>query len=90
MAVSTSVPLSPGEDVQVQFTLPDHKEPFLAESRICWLKTGHLGVLFVSFSQGHKSELQGWLSQKLEETLPDSVVENVQKAEGRFTPTLVG
>jgi hypothetical protein len=90
MAVSTSVPLSPGEDVQVQFTLPDHKEPFLAESRICWLKTGHLGVLFVSFSQGHKSELQGWLSQKLEETLPDSVVENVQKAEGRFTPALVG
>ena len=90
MAVSTSVPLNAGEDVQVQFTLPDHKAPFLAESKICWLKTGHLGVRFVSFSQGHKSELQGWLSRKLEEMLPNGVVENVQKVEGRSIPTLVG
>jgi CheY-like chemotaxis protein len=67
MAVSTFVPLSPGEEVQVQFTLPDHKVPFLAESRICWLKTGQLGVRFVSFLGERKSELQDWLSQKLEE-----------------------
>jgi PilZ domain len=79
MAVSTSVPLSAGEDVQVQFTLPGHKAPFLAESKICWLKTGHLGVRFVSFSQGHKSDLQGWLSRKLEEMLPASVA-------GKFQP----
>jgi hypothetical protein len=76
--------------VQVQFTLPGHKEPFLAESRICWLKTGYLGVRFVSFSQGHKSELQGWLSRKLEEMLPDSVAGNFHKVEGRSIPTLVG
>jgi hypothetical protein len=75
--------------VQVQFTLPGHKEPFLTESRICWLKTGYLGVRFVSFSQGHKSELQGWLSRKLEETLPDSVAVNFQKVEGSPVPTLV-
>jgi hypothetical protein len=90
MAVSTSVALSPGEDVQVQFTLPGHKEPFLAESRICWSKTGHLGVRFVSFSQGHKSELQGWLSRKLEETFPESVAGKFPKAEGCSIPTLVG
>jgi CheY-like chemotaxis protein len=42
MAVSTFVPLSAGEEVQVQFTLPDHKVPFLAESKIRWWKTGHL------------------------------------------------
>jgi CheY-like chemotaxis protein len=92
MAVSTPVSLSPGEDVQVQFALPDHKVPFLAESRICWLKTGYLGVRFVSFSQGHKSELQGWLSRKLEETLPGSVAENfrIRKVEGCSIPTLVG
>jgi len=92
MAVSTSVPLSPGEDVQVQFTLPGHKAPFLAESRVCWLKTGYLGVRFVSFSQGHKSELQGWLSRKLEERLPDSVAGHfrIRKVEGCSMPTLVG
>jgi ActR/RegA family two-component response regulator len=79
IAVSTSVLLNPGECVKVQFTLPDHKAPFLAESRICWLRTGYLGVRFVSVSQVHKSELQGWLSRKLEEMLPDSVA-------GKFRP----
>jgi CheY-like chemotaxis protein len=90
MAVSTIVPLSAGEDVQVQFTLPGHKTPFVAESRICWLKTGLLGVRFVSFSQGHKSELQGWLSLKLEAMLPDSVAGKFQKVEGHSIPTLGG
>ena len=86
MAVSTSVPLSPGEDVQIQFTLPDHKAPFLAESKICWLNTGQLGVRFVSFSQGHKSDLQGWLSRKLEEMLPNSVAEHFQKVKVKDSP----
>ena len=79
MAVSGFVPLIAGEDVQVQFTLPDHKVPFVAESRICWWKSGHLGVRFVSLSQEHKSELQGWLSQKLEEMLPESVAGKFRK-----------
>ena len=30
MAVSTSVALSPGEDVQVQFTLPGHQSAILS------------------------------------------------------------
>jgi len=82
MAVSTFVPLSPGEEVQVQFTLPDHKVSFVAESRICWWKTGHLGVRFVSFSPERKPELQDWLSRKLEEMLPEFVTGKFQKAEG--------
>jgi len=44
MAMSTSVPLTAGDDVRIQFTLPDHKVPFPPESTICWWKTGHLGV----------------------------------------------
>jgi hypothetical protein len=82
MAVSTSLPITAGEDVRVQFTLPDHKVPFLAESKVCWWKTGHLGIRFVSLSPEHKSELQDWLSQKLEETLPEFVAAKFQKAEG--------
>jgi hypothetical protein len=88
MAVSTFVPLSPGEEVQVQFSLPDNEVPFLAESRICWLKAGQLGVQFVSFSRERKSELQDWLSRKLEDTLPELVAEQFQKAGGRSIPTL--
>jgi len=40
MALSTQVPFLPGESVHVQFTLPDHTVPLLAESTICWSKTG--------------------------------------------------
>ena len=46
-------------------TMPDQEAP--------GSKTGHLGVRFVSVSNEHKSELQTWLSQKLEQILPDFV-----------------
>jgi CheY-like chemotaxis protein len=88
MALSTFVTLKIGENVQIQFTLPDHKGPFVAESTICWLKTGHLGVRFVSLSKEHTSELQEWLSRKLEEALPDSVASQFQKAESSSIPVL--
>jgi hypothetical protein len=61
--------------------VPNHKVPFLAESTICWSKASHLGVCFVSISDEHKSELQVWLSRKLEEMLPKFVAGQFQKAE---------
>ncbi len=79
MALSTFVPLEPGEDVEVQFTLPDRIVRCLAESKICWWKTGHLGVRFTSLSPECKSELQEWLSGKLEEMLPGFVADKFQK-----------
>lgn len=93
MALSTQVPFLPGESVRVQFTLPDHQAPLLAESTICWSKTGHLGVRFVSISDEHKSELQGWLSQKIEEMLPEFVAGQFRKEESALeTPptSLIG
>ena len=89
MAMSTSVPFTAGDNVRVQFTLPHHKVPFLAESTICWSKTGHLGVRFVSLSRKHQHELQNWLSEKLEETLPEFVAGKFQKADGGSIPTRV-
>lgn len=88
MALSTFVTLIPGESVQVQLTLPDHKVPFLAESTICWSKTGRLGVRFVSISDEHKSELQVWLSRKLEELLPEFVAGQFRKVETALDPDL--
>jgi diguanylate cyclase (GGDEF)-like protein len=81
MALSTGVPLVPGEDVRVEFTLPDHEAPALAKSTICWLKTGHIGLRFVSLSRKHKSELQVWLSQQLEQILPEFVADQFRIAE---------
>jgi ActR/RegA family two-component response regulator len=91
MALSTFVPLGPGEKVQVQFTLPGQKIPLLTESTICWWETGHLGVRFVSLSKERKCELQVWLSRKLEEMLPEFVAGAFQRTDTLlrpFTPIL--
>jgi CheY-like chemotaxis protein len=79
MAVSTCVPLIAEEDVQIQFILPDHETALSAESKICWSKSGRLGVRFVSLSKECKSELQVWLSGKLEDILPESVAWKFRK-----------
>jgi len=81
MALSVHGTLVPGESVRIQCSLLDHETPFCAGSTLCWSKTGHLGVRFVSMSDEHKSELQVWLSQKLEETLPESVAGRFRQAE---------
>ena len=81
MALSTIVPFNTGKKVHVQFTLPGHEVPFLPDSTICWLKTGQIGLRFVSLSHEHKSGLQGWLSRKLEEILPEIVADQFRKAE---------
>lgn len=36
MAVTTSVPLKPGAQVGVQFTLPGQATEFIADSEVCW------------------------------------------------------
>jgi hypothetical protein len=81
LAVSTSVPFSAEEAVQVQFTLRDPDAPIVAESTICWLEMGKVGIRFISFSPECKSELQQWLSRKLEEALPESTARQFQKME---------
>ncbi|MGA9902526.1 MAG: PilZ domain-containing protein [Terriglobales bacterium] len=79
MAVSTLAPVIVGKEVQVKFTLPDHQQSFSAESTICWLKSGRLGIRFVNFPDEHKSELQIWLARKLEEMLPEIVAGKFRK-----------
>jgi ActR/RegA family two-component response regulator len=88
MAVSTSVPLGAGEDVRTQFTLPDNKTLWMAESRICWWKAGRLGIRFVSLSEEQTSELQSWLSKKQQAILPEFVARTFQKQESPLITAL--
>jgi CheY-like chemotaxis protein len=83
MALSTRVPLVAGENVRVEFTLLGHEAPVIAESTICWVKTAHIGLRLLSLPREHKSELEGWLSQKLEQILREFVAEQFRKPEGR-------
>jgi ActR/RegA family two-component response regulator len=75
VAINTSLSLKPGVQVKVQFTLPDRELNFEAESTVCWSKEGYLGFQFTSLSPQRTSELQEWLSRRLEESLPESVAD---------------
>jgi CheY-like chemotaxis protein len=81
MAISIPVPLRAGVPATVRFTLPGKESQFAAQSEICWYKeNGRAGLQFRSLSQPQKSELQEWLSRRLEESLPESVAEKFRKA----------
>lgn len=81
MSVTTSVPLKPGAQVGVQFTLPGQATEFIAESEVCWYdEKGRAGLQFLPLAPHHKSGLQDWLSRKLEEILPASVTNRFRKA----------
>jgi ActR/RegA family two-component response regulator len=67
MACSTSTPVTPGEEVTAQFTLSDPPLLITAECRVCWTnEIGETGLLFVSLPSTLSSELQAWLSRKLD------------------------
>jgi ActR/RegA family two-component response regulator len=81
VAINTSLSLKPGVQVKLQFTLPDRETQFEAESTVCWSKEGYLGFQFASLSQELTTELQEWLARRLEETFPESVVDQFRSAE---------
>ena len=79
MALTAPIALKPGSEVAVAFSLPDEPTRFSTESKVCWSDgTGRLGLQFLNLSQRHRSELQGWLSRKLEEILPEAVANKFQ------------
>lgn len=80
MALSTFVPLHPGEKVQVRFTVADRNITCIADSIVCWHKTGHLGVRFVRLADDQKDALQNWLSENLEHLLPEFVTKMFSQA----------
>jgi hypothetical protein len=81
MALSASVPLVPGSEGTVQFTLPDPSLQITAESKVCWNnEKGHAGLVFLFLPSNQASHLQAWLAQKLEEQLPQLVAEKFRSS----------
>ncbi|HEV8047042.1 MAG TPA: PilZ domain-containing protein [Terriglobales bacterium] len=81
IAISTAVPLGPGINVQVEFTLPGHQSRFVVGAAVCWCKDTYLGLQFTSLSPQVSSELQEWLARRLEESLPSSVTDKFRNNE---------
>ena len=83
LGVSTPLVLEPGTQVTTQFTLPGHTASFCAAAELCWCDSkGRVGLRFLNLSSSQKSALQGWLSSRLEKSLPEGVVERFRR-----TPT---
>jgi ActR/RegA family two-component response regulator len=80
IAISTAVPLGPGTNVQVEFTLPGHQSRFVVGAAVCWCKDRYLGLQFTSLSPELSSELQEWLARRLEESLPSSVTDKFRNS----------
>jgi hypothetical protein len=81
MAISTSVPFKPDLRTIPQFQLPGLLHQFAPESECCWYdEKGYAGLRFDFFPLQQKSDLQEWLSRKLEESLPEAVAERFRQA----------
>jgi len=76
MALSTSTPLAAGDEGTIEFTLPGTVLHIRAESRVCWNDgRGKSGLSFLSVPFHMASQLQAWLARKLEEQMPEAVVD---------------
>jgi hypothetical protein len=73
MALNLPIPLQPGLQATITFTLPGIEADFAPESTVCWHKEGVVGVKFSTLPALQKSELQHWLGRQLEHALPESV-----------------
>jgi ActR/RegA family two-component response regulator len=73
MSITTAASLGPGDPVQMQLTLPGDEFQFVLESTVCWFKEHRIGLQFTASSLHRTSNLQEWLSRRLEETIPKSV-----------------
>jgi len=83
IALVLPIPLAVGVEGRVQFTLPDFQSPIAAGSRVCWSNpSGQAGLCFYSIAPSDQSELQNWLSRRLEQQLPESVAERFRQSGG--------
>jgi hypothetical protein len=74
LAAVTSVTFSPGTNVNVEFFLPGEPTKFDMHAEVCWCDhKGHVGLQFRAVPQDKKLLLQGWLSKKIEESIPEPV-----------------
>jgi hypothetical protein len=82
MSIHTSMALKPGAGARVRFVLPGGPAAFDLETEICWCDNkGRAGLHFDSVPLEQQAILQGWLSRKIEQVLPDTVAKLFQKRE---------
>lgn len=79
MSINITTSLRPGDPIQSQFILPGREFQFVLESAVCWTKEQEIGLRFTSLSLHWAAKLQTWLSDRLEETIPQPVRDKFSK-----------
>lgn len=80
LAVNTTVSFDPGARVKAEFTLPDESTVFNIDAEICWCdKKGRAGLHFGLVAPDQKVLLQDWLSNKIEQRIPEPVAQLFRK-----------
>jgi hypothetical protein len=83
LAVTTLTELNPGMMVRTEFALPGETAGFEMLAEICWCdKRSRAGLHFHSVSEDQKRRLQGWLSRKIEEGIPEPAARLFQQPSG--------
>ena len=75
-----SGPLKVGVKVRAQFNLPGNPTLFAVEATTCWCEEHYVGLQFAALSPELESELEEWLSRKLEEGFPEEVTDKFRSA----------
>lgn len=80
MAIKFPAPLKSGQLISAHFQLPGRPFQFALQASTSWSdEYGRVGLQFASAEGEWKSELQEWLSQRLEDSLPESVAEKFRR-----------
>lgn len=81
LAVTTTANFDPGVTVKAEFTLPNESAVFSIDAEICWCDNkGRAGLHFRLISPDQLVLLQDWLSQKIEQRIPEPVARLFRKA----------
>jgi PilZ domain len=76
LALNLCQPLELGARIMTRFTLPDVPEEFNVEGEVCWSDGKcRAGLRFCDLTPEQTTELQKWLSTKIEETFPESIMQ---------------
>jgi len=74
IAIRIATKLVKDTTVGVRFTLPGCKTSFDLKAQVAWTDgSGHAGIRFIDVSQILQSQLEKWLSERLQEEMPRSL-----------------
>jgi hypothetical protein len=72
MALEMSSAMQVDELVELHFRLPGQNESISLGAEVCWAKSDRVGLQFCRVTRDTSEKLQSWLSERLQEDLPEA------------------